>query len=398
MKNRHTFFFLLSIFIALTACTPKPESMQDVINRSMAVAAKHLVAMDQTLAAQEGKLPRSINPQTGELITSNSRWWCSGFYPGSLWYLYEFNQDESLKTLAEKYTAIIEKEKYTTTTHDLGFMLYCSFGNGLRQTSQPAYEEVLVTGSESLCTRYHSTVGLIKSWDHNNDKWQFPVIIDNMMNLEMLMWTFKHTGDSAFYNISVSHADKTMENHYRPDYSCYHVVSYDTITGMPHIKQTHQGAADESIWARGQAWGLYGYVMMYRETGHQRYLDMANQIADLMISHPNLPPDKIPYWDYLAPEIPNEERDASAAAIMASALIELSGYVDQNRKEQYLSVAETQLRTLASPEYLAEPGTNGNFILKHSVGHKPGKSEVDVPLTYADYYFLEALLRFQKII
>lgn len=394
--KKHKAFLLAGIFISLIACSPKPQTMQEVIGRSMAVAAKHLAAMDQALATQEGKLPRSIDPRTGELVTSNSRWWCSGFYPGSLWYLYEFNQDNSFKALAEKYTALIGNEKHTTTTHDLGFMLYCSFGNGLKLTNQKAYEEVLVTGSKSLCTRYNPTVGLIKSWDHNTDKWQYPVIIDNMMNLEMLMWAFKYTGDSIFYNIALSHADKTMVNHYRTDYSCYHVVSYDTITGIPHIKQTHQGAADESIWARGQAWGLYGYVMMYRETGHKRYLEMANHIADLMINHPNMPADKIPYWDYLASEIPNEQRDASAAAIMASALIELSGYVDKNLTSQYLSVAETQLRTLASPEYLAEPGTNGNFILKHGVGHKPGNSEVDVPLTYADYYFLEALLRFQK--
>jgi unsaturated chondroitin disaccharide hydrolase len=277
-------------------------------------------------------------------------------------------------------------------------MLYCPFGNGLRLTQNEAYPEVLVTGSKSLCTRYNPKIGLIKSWDHNKDKWQFPVIIDNMMNLEMLMWAYKHTGDSTFLNVAVNHADHTIKHHFRADNSCYHVVSYDTITGLPHIKQTHQGASDESVWSRGHAWGLYGYTMMYRETGKTEYLDQANKIAALMIDHPNMPEDQIPYWDYLAPNIPDEGRDASAAAVMASALIELSGFAEGELQSKYLGVAETQLRTLASPEYLAEPGTNGNFVLKHSVGSKPHRSEMDVPLTYADYYFIEALLRYQQLL
>ncbi|MGV8092354.1 MAG: glycoside hydrolase family 88 protein [Mangrovibacterium sp.] len=386
-------FFLL---ILLGSCSQKQEPMQQLIDRSMQIAIQHGKNMAAVLHDQEGKLPRSINPETGELITSDSRWWCSGFYPGTLWYLYEYSNDAELKSLAESYTSRVEKEKYNTGTHDLGFMLYCPFGNGLKLTQNEAYPEVLVTGSKSLCTRYNPKIGLIKSWDNN--KWQFPVIIDNMMNLEMLMWAYKHTGDSTFLNVAVNHADNTIKHHFRADNSCYHVVSYDTITGLPHVKQTHQGASDESVWSRGHAWGLYGYSMMYRETGKPEYLDQAKKIAALMINHPNMPEDQIPYWDYLAPNIPNEERDASAAAVMASALIELSGFVDGELQSKYLSVAETQLRTLASPEYLAEPGTNGNFVLKHSVGSKPHRSEVDVPLTYADYYFIEALLRYQQLL
>lgn len=267
-------FFLL---ILLISCTQKPESMQQLIDRSLQTAIQHGKNMATALHDQEGKLPRSIDPETGELITSDSRWWCSGFYPGTLWYLYEYSNDPELKSLAENYTARVEKEKYNTGTHDLGFMLYCPFGNGLRITQNEAYPEVLVTGSQSLCTRYNPKIGLIKSWDHNKDIWQFPVIIDNMMNLEMLMWTFKHTGDSTFLNVAVNHADNTIKHHFRPDNSCYHVVSYDTITGLPHIKQTHQGASDESVWARGQAWGLYGYTMMYRETGKPEYLEQAKK-------------------------------------------------------------------------------------------------------------------------
>ena len=390
--------FLLTFFLlALQFSCTKQETMLEVIERSMKVAEQHTLTMAAILADQRDKLPRSLKPGTEELVTSNSRWWCSGFFPGTLWYIYEYTNNEEARKFAEEYTSRVEKEQFNKGTHDLGFMIYCPYGNGLRLTKNPAYPEVIVNASHSLCMRYNQRIGLIKSWDHNGDKWQYPVIIDNMMNLEMLMWAFKYTNDSTFYNIAISHADKTILHHFRDDYSTWHVVSYDTITGIPHIKQTHQGASNESMWARGEAWGFYGYTMMYRESGKKEYLNQAINIADLMINHPNMPADGIPYWDFNAPNIPDEERDASACAIMASALIELSGFVDNPRKAKYLEHAEKQIRALASPEYLAEPGTNGNFILKHCVGHKPGKSEVDVPLTYADYYFVEALLRFQKL-
>ncbi|MEL7587210.1 MAG: glycoside hydrolase family 88 protein [Prolixibacteraceae bacterium] len=395
MKKSVILIYVLAI--ALVSCQPKQEPMGQLIDRSLETAVVHAKAMAVALSEKEGRLPRSINPETGELITSGSEWWCSGFFPGTLWYLYEHTGDEEMKDMAALYTARIEKEKFNTGTHDLGFMLYCSFGNGLRLTGNDSYPEVLETGSRSLVTRYDSVVGLIRSWDSNKDKWQYPVIIDNMMNLEMLMWAFKHTGDSVFYRIAVSHADKTIANHFREDNSSYHVVSYDTLTGTPQMKQTHQGASDSSVWSRGQAWGLYGYSMMYRETGKKEYLDQAKKIAGLMIDHPNFPADGIPYWDYLAPQIPDEPRDASAAAVMASALIELSACVGDELKNKYLQVAETQLRTMASPAYLAEPGTNGNFVLMHSVGSKPHNSEVDVPLSYADYYFIEALLRYKEL-
>jgi hypothetical protein len=218
-----------------------------------------------------------------------------------------------------------------------------------------------------------------------------------MMNLEFLMWAFRESGDSTFYKICVTHSDTTIKNHFRPDYSSYHVVSYDTVSGKVEVKQTHQGFADESAWARGQVWGLYGYITMYRDTKLKRYLTQAQNIADFLIGHPNMPVDMIPYWDFNAPNIPDALRDASAGSIMASALIELSGYVDSQTSQKYLQVAEKQLRTLSSPEYLAKPGENGNFILKHGVGHLPGKSEVDVPLTYGDYYFIEALLRYKAL-
>lgn len=388
--------FIIFIMLVAMSCR-KHDPMEEVINRSFDVAARQAVLMAEYLDDKEGTLPRSYEAEKDEIITSKSRWWCSGFYPGVLWYLYEYSGDEAHRTWAEKYTARVEPEKYNTHNHDIGFQINCSFGNGYRLTQREDYGEVLKVAGQSALQRFNPELGVIRSWNSDPKKWQYAVIIDNMMNLELLMWNYHNTGDEVFRDVAVSHSDKTMENHYRDDMSSFHVVSYDTLTGLPHIKQTHQGASDESVWARGNAWGLYGYVVMYRETGLQRYLDQAIAVANLMIDHPNMPEDGIPYWDYLAPEIPDALRDASAGAIMASALVELSTMTDGEMSDKYLKVAEKQLTTLASPEYLAEPGTNGFFILKRSVGHLPGNSEVDVPLTYADYYFLEGLLRYKTL-
>jgi hypothetical protein len=385
---------LLIIFLALSACNQQ-KPMNNVIDESLSLAAKQYEQMFDVMKDKTDQLPRTINAE-GKLRTESSRWWTSGFFPGCLWYLYEYTNDVKIKESAELITARIEKEKNNKGTHDLGFMLFCSFGNGLRLTGEESYKEVLLTGAKSLSTRFRPNNGCIQSWEPRKG-WQCPVIIDNMMNLELLMWAFKNSGDSSFYKIAVSHADTTIKNHFRPDFSSYHVVSYDTITGMIEAKQTAQGAADESAWARGQSWGLYGYTMMFRETGLERYLKQARGIADFLINHPDLPEDKIPYWDFNAPGIPDAKRDASAGAIMASALIELSGYVDTEAGTKYLRIAEEQLRTLSSPAYLAKEGTNSNFILLHGVGNMPGNSEVDVPLTYADYYYIEALLRYWKL-
>jgi len=396
MRKIFYFHFVIAVVAGCLSCSNKPEPVDKLIDRSLATALRQYTLMAEVMKDKPDLLPRTVDT-TGKLVTYKSSWWCSGFFPGTLWYLYEYSGDEKLKEYAKEMTARVEKEKFNKGTHDLGFMLYCSFGNGLRITGEESYNEVLLTGAKSLITRFRPKIGCIQSWNSRRG-WQCPVIIDNMMNLEFLMWAFKKTGDSTYYRICISHSDTTIKNHFRPDYSTYHVVSYDTITGQVEKKQTAQGYSDESAWARGQSWGLYGFTMMYRETKLERYLDQAIHIADFLINHPNLPEDKIPYWDYNAPDIPKALRDASAGAIMASALIELSGYVDPVKSKAYLEVAEKQLRTLASPKYLAEPGENGNFILKHSVGSLPGKSEVDVPLTYADYYFVEALLRYREII
>ena len=336
--------------------------------------------------------PQSTNPD-GTPNNQTSDWWCSGFFPGSLWSIYEFTGDPKWKAAAERWTMALEKEQYNTGTHDLGFMLYCSFGNGYRLTKNNAYKTILLTGAKSLATRFDPKVGVIKSWNLFQKKYNYPVIIDNMMNLEFLLWAAKESGNQEFYNICITHADNTIKNHFRSDNSSYHVVCYGP-KGEILARKTHQGAADESAWARGQSWGLYGYTVMYRETKDLKYLAQAQKIATFILNNPNLPADKIPYWDYSKP---GEVRDASAAAIAASALLELSQYSNEEQRKNYITTAEKMLESLSNKAYRANLGENNNFILMHCTGHKPGNSEVDVPLVYADYYYLEALLRYRKI-
>lgn len=338
-------------------------------------------------------LPRTT--AGGKRVMVGPKDWTSGFFPGSLWYLYEATTSPRWREAADATTRRLESIRHYTGNHDVGFMLFCSYGNGWRLTKAPDYRAVLLDGATSLATRFNPAVGAIKSWD--NPKWKYPVIIDNMMNLELLLWASAEGGDPRFRDIAVRHADTTMANHFRPDASTWHVVGYDPETGKPAVKQTHQGAADDSAWARGQAWALYGYTMMARETKHPAYLAQALRIAAFLSKHPRLPTDGVPYWDFDAPGIPDAPRDASAAAIMASALIELSTLAGGGPDRSLLELARRQLLSLTSPAYFAPKGENGGFLLQHCVGHLPGGKEIDVPLVYADYYFLEALLRYRAV-
>lgn len=319
--------------------------------------------------------------------------WTSGFFPGSLWYAYELTGDLTLKDEARKFTDRMEGVQNLTNTHDLGFMAFCSYGNAYRLSPQATDCDIIIKAADNLAERFQPQVGLIRSWDFG--EWSYPVIIDNMMNLELLFWASKITGDDKYKKIAISHADKTMQNHYRKDMSSYHVVSYKQEDGTVESKGTWQGYSDESAWARGQAWGLYGYTLCYKETGERKYWERAEAIANYIFSHPNLPEDLIPYWDYDAPNIPNEPRDVSAAAVTCSALLQLSGLLSDGQR--YFILAEKMLQTLSTPEYLAEKGGNNGFILKHSTGNLPFQTEIDVPLNYADYYYLEALKRYKEI-
>ena len=392
MKKISLIILNLFLVFAVFAQSSK-KAMAELINQNFEFAVKQYKVLMQQVPAT--LMPRSYNAEKKELVTSNTKWWCSGFYPGTLWMLYGATKDEVIKEEALKRLAILEPEKTYTGNHDLGFMMYCSFGTAYALTNNPEYKNVIFTAANSLATRYRPSIQAIQSWDSSKN-FKCPVIIDNMMNLELLEWVAKNGGDKKLHEIAVNHSNTTLKNHFRPDNSSYHVIDYDLQSGGVSRKVTHQGYADESAWARGQAWGFYGYVVMYRFTKEKKYLDQANKIAQFLLNHPNLPADKIPYWDFNAPGIPNELRDASAAAIMASGLLELAQYSNGKNKNEYIGTAEKMLRSLASPSYRAPLGSNGGFILMHSVGHKPGASEVDVPLTYADYYFIEALTRYKK--
>jgi hypothetical protein len=305
--------------------------------------------------------------------------------------MYDYTKDPYWRKNAELWTSGLEQKKYNTRTHDLGFMLYSSFGNGFRLTKNPNYKAVLIQGAKSLASRYDPKVGCIRSWDHGN--WNFPVIIDNMMNLELLFKASKISGDPSFYSIAVSHAKSTLRNHFRKNGSSYHVVDYDN-NGKVISKSTAQGYSNESSWARGQAWGLYGFIMTYRETHDPQFLAQAEKIANYIIG--NLPKNKIPYWDLTAPNIPFEFQDASAAAIISAALLELSQFSEKNGKE-YFNMAEEILITLSSPSFFASENTNGNFLLMHCIGNMPERKQINDPLIYADYYYLESLVRYSTL-
>ncbi len=343
--------------------------------------------------SEKNIVPRTINDD-GSLRVVAGHDWTSGFYPGIMWYMYELTGDPEWKGKAVRYTGNLKKEMYNGSNHDVGFRMYCSFGNGLRLIKDETYVPVLVQSARTLIARYSESVGSIKSWDSNAEVWQFPVIVDNMMNLELLFWASEETGDPVYRDIAIQHALTTMENHFRSDNSSVHVVDYDTITGEVRQKNTHQGYADESSWARGQAWGLYGFTMTYRCTKDKQFLEQAEKIAGFLLNHPRLPEDLVPYWDFDAPEIPNEERDVSAGAIIASALYELSTYSENG--SELKAKADQILKSLGTL-YTSPPGENYGFVLLHSVGNKNGGSEVDVPLNYADYYFIEALVRQERL-
>ncbi len=332
-------------------------------------------------------VPRTIH-EDGSLGVVPGGDWTSGFYPGVLWYMYELTGEEVWKDKATTYTEALEEQQYNGSNHDVGFRMFCSYGNALRLSGNEAYIPVLIQSAKTLIARYYESVGCIRSWDFNDSVWQCPVIIDNMMNLELLFWASEQTGDPVYRDIAIKHALTTMEHHFREDYSTVHVVDYDTITGEVRQRNTHQGYSDESAWARGQAWGLYGYTMTYRCTEDVRFLQQAEKMADFLLA--NLPEDGVPYWDFDAPGIPDEPRDVSAAAIISSALYELSTFSEKG--DFYLTEANRILESIWN-HYRSGAGENYGFILDHSVGNLPGGSEIDVPLNYADYYFLEALIR-----
>ncbi len=322
--------------------------------------------------------------------------WCAGFWPGVLWYDYEYTRDEKIKSEAEKFTESLEfLSEIPAYDHDLGFLVFCSYGNGYRLTKNPEYRQVILDTADSLATLFNPKVGTILSWPREREprNWPHNTIMDNLINLEMLFWAAKNGENKCLYDIAVAHADRSMQALFRPDYTSYHVAIFDTITGNQIKAVTHQGYADDSMWARGQAWAIYGYTMIYRETKDPKYLDFVQRVADVYLS--KLPEDHVPYWDFSAPGIPDAPRDASAAAIIASGLLELSTYLQGERAETYRTAAEKMLSSLSSDKY--QSGQSKPSFLLHSTGHWPNHSEVDASIIYADYYYIEALLRLKRL-
>jgi rhamnogalacturonyl hydrolase YesR len=362
-------------------------------------AGRQLTLLEsESLARKENqgavtRCPRSLNADgTLELVDSED--WCSGFFPGSLWMMYRRTGEQRWMDAARRFTTPVEEAKDDTFSHDIGFKVWCSAGNAWQETGDAHYLDVIREAARSLASRFDPKVRLIRSWDFNRTKWQYPVIIDNLMNLELLFEATRLTGDSVYHRIADAHARKTLQHHFRPDHSSWHVVDYDTLTALPRLKQTHQGLADSSSWARGQGWGLYGYTMAYRYTRRPEYLRQALDIASYVMNHPRLPQDAVPVWDFNAPA--TDPRDASAAAIYASALCELATYGTPEENSRCLAWADRILAGLIGG-YLAPEGTHHGFLLMHSVGGMPQHSEVDTPLNYADYYFLEALIRRKQL-
>ena len=375
-------------------------------------AAEHYKALDAAATplaiseTEEGKpadsgkaaVPHSYDPKKKKLDMCSIYWWTTGHYPGSLWYLYEATGDEFFKERAKFWTGLLAPNSKVTSNHDVGFIVNCSFGNARRILKTEEYDGLMVETARSLCERYNPALGLIRSWGGKSDRKKFLVIPDNLMNLELLEVASKLPGgETRFDEIARSHATVTMRNHFRCDGGVYHVLNYDQSEGRVGTVQEirrGQGLSCETAWSRGQSWAIYGYTMMYRETGDRAYLDFAKKVSDYATDNPNMPGDGVPYWDYGAK---GEERDSSAAAIMASGLMELSGFVGGAKGQAYRAFAVKQLLSLSSQEYFSEGDEIGHWLLKHGTGNKPGNGEIDVPLDYGDYYFLEALLRFQRM-
>ncbi|MCM1035977.1 MAG: glycoside hydrolase family 88 protein [Bacteroides sp.] len=385
--------------ILLASCAASEKTAAPDVDEALAYCQRQVSRSLRQLggdSADYTMMPRNIAP-------ADTAWhcrratcdeWCAGFWPGVLWYGYEATGDTALRRQAERYTASLEYLSRTPAfDHDLGFLVHCSYGNAYRLTGDDRYRDVVLATADTLATLFNPRVGTILSWPRNVEMLGgHNTIMDNMINLEMLFWAAKHGGDHRLYDIAVCHADTTMKYHFRPDGTCYHVAVYDPADGHFIKGMTHQGYADNSTWARGQAWAIYGYTMVYRETRDSKYLDFARKVTDVYLDR--LPDDYVPYWDFDDPDIPAATRDASAAAVVASALIELQQYVGADDASRYLAAARRMLASLGSDAYRS--GSRRPSFLDHSTGHRPAGSEIDYSIIYADYYYLEALLRLKK--
>ncbi|MCS2336032.1 glycoside hydrolase family 88 protein [Bacteroides sp. BFG-606] len=391
----------LAVMLGFCTCTHKPSGTLDVnkaLDYCAAQAQRTLTELKTDSGIDYTMMPRNImaDEHHWNCRKATKEEWCAGFWPGVLWYDYEYTQDKHILEEAKKFTNSLEfLSQIPAYDHDLGFLVFCSYGNGYRLTKNPAYKKVILDTADSLSALFNPVVGTMLSWPREVEprNWPHNTIMDNMINLEMLFWAAKNGGNPYLYDIAVSHADKTMKCHFRPDYTSYHVAVYDTISGNLIKGVTHQGYADSTMWARGQAWAIYGYTVVYRETKDPKYLDFAQKVTDVYLER--LPEDKVPYWDFDDPSIPNAPRDASAAAVVASSLLELSTYLPNGTGKRYRDAAVEMLTSLSSDNY--QSGKSNPSFLLHSVGHWPAHSEIDASIIYADYYYIEALLRLKRL-
>lgn len=321
--------------------------------------------------------------------------WTSGFYPGCLWYAYELSGNEKFEKWARQWTASIEHEKFNMETHDLGFRFMCTFANGLRlgnNSEYDDYKDIILTAASSLSKRYNRKIKCLSSnWDMLEIENSFPVVIDIMANLNILFWAAENGGTKYYKDYALNHARKTYRDFVRSDGGTYHIVRYNKENAEIINKGTLQGDGDETTWSRGHAWMVYGLVETYAYTGEKDILNMAIKMSDYFIEH--LPDDQVSIWDFQS-EI--DYRDVSASSIVTSALFRLANQVEgKDLKEKYSAQAAGMLTSLCKPPYFIE-NINSNCILDHSVQYLPINSNVDVPAIFADYYFLEALVRYKK--
>ncbi len=403
MKPINTLACLIAFLALVGSCASQDRGVEVNADSQLDYCHSHVLStLAELRDAGKGKIdynmmPRNVAPDAHlwECRPTCAEEWCSGFWPGVLWYDYEATGDTVVLTEADKFTRSLKKiVDAPIFDHDLGFLIHCSYGNGYRITGRDDYKQVILAAADSLATLFNPVAGTILSWPRNVEMLGgHNTIMDNMINLEMLFWAANNGGNPYLHDIAVKHAETTMEHHFRPDYTSYHVAIYDPESGEFLRGCTHQGYADDSMWARGQAWAIYGYTMVYRETKDPKFLDFAQKVTDVYLER--LPEDKIPYWDFNDPTIPATTRDASAACVVASALLELSGYVEGEKADYYKDEALAMLASLSSDKY--QSGNKNNSFLLHSTGHRPAGSEIDYSIIYADYYYIEALSRLKNL-
>ena len=412
MKIRRILFCMATIAISQISMAQKVQTAAQVptldVDKQLQYCHKQVKRALAELQQKDGFYdymmePRNIlkgDKQKGWNCRKMDKDWCSGFWPGILWMDYQNTKDEAVKKTAKGYTESLKGIAYRPChDHDIGFLMFCSYGKGYEVNHSPEYKKIILASADSLATLFNPIVGTILSWPRmvEREHWPHNTIIDNMMNLDLMFWASKNGGNKLLYDLAVTHAKTTMKNHFRPDGSCYHVAVYDTINGDLIKGVTHQGYADNSVWARGQAWAIYGYTMVYRYTKNKMFLDFAQKVTDIYIKRlKETSDDMIPLWDMDDPRgVKLAPKDVSAACIVADALLELQQYVDKEKCDEYSLFALQSLAQLSTDKY--QSGKKNVAFLMHSTGHHPAKSEIDASIIYADYYYMEALVKVKML-